>query len=534
MKYGSINSGQAAGAYLAYSLIVKGKKWKKGRRLSAADVAQLNAAGVESVVAARLETGDVDENTAATQVAAVVVGEGHHATAANTGRVNIIADNDGILDYDVAAAHRLNAVSEHLTLATLPPYAPVVAGALVATIKIIPFAVSQKTLATIQQVPFQVRAFRHRRVGLIQTLLPHTPQTLTEKTRKVTAARLRTFGAEIVAEQRTPHEHDAVVAALQTMRTQDNPDVLLIAAAVAVSDARDGVLRAVAAVGGDIIRVGMPVDPGNLLFLAQWDNIPVVGLPGCAKSPKLNGFDWVLHRVFAGVTPSSQNIAAMGVGGLLSEIPSRPQPRQHHTAANVAAILLAAGESRRTGACNKLLYEWNGKPLLLHAVTTLRAARRAGILQKVVAVTGHEAEKTTTLLAADVINVVFNPDYASGMASSLQCALKTLEKLDDTTDAALVFLADMPEVTAEDIAALVDAFNRSRADIVIPTHRGKRGNPVLLSRSQFPRIMQLEGDVGARALFADAKTLTMETGDGVLLDLDAPAQFLPSDNVRRT
>ena len=84
---------------------------------------------------------------------------------------------------------------------------------------------------------------------------------------------------------------------------------------------------ALRAAGGEVTRFGMPVDPGNLLFLGQLGARAVIGLPGCARSPALNGADWVLSRLVCGIPVTSADIAAMGVGGLLKEIPTRPQPR---------------------------------------------------------------------------------------------------------------------------------------------------------------------------------------------------------------
>ena len=79
--------------------------------------------------------------------------------------------------------------------------------------------------------------------------------------------------------------------------------------------------------GGKVIHFGMPVDPGNLLLTAELDGKPVLGLPGCAKSPKYNGFDMVLERLAAGLPVGRAEIVKMGAGGLLAEIPTRPQPR---------------------------------------------------------------------------------------------------------------------------------------------------------------------------------------------------------------
>ena len=115
--------------------------------------------------------------------------------------------------------------------------------------------------------------------------------------------------------------------------------------------------------------------------------MPVLGLPGCARSPKLNGFDWVLQRLAADVPVTRADIMAMGMGGLLTEIPSRPLPRaqasegspgRHGSAFGrraIAAIVLSAGQSRRMGARNKLLAEIDGTPMVLRAVDAALASQ---------------------------------------------------------------------------------------------------------------------------------------------------------------
>ena len=107
----------------------------------------------------------------------------------------------------------------------------------------------------------------------------------------------------------------------------DSSDALIAFGASAITDRRDVIPAAIEAIGGRIERFGMPVDPGNLLLLAERHGMPIIGAPGCARSPKENGFDWVLQRVLAGVPIHDADIRAMGVGGLLMEIASRPQPR---------------------------------------------------------------------------------------------------------------------------------------------------------------------------------------------------------------
>ena len=120
------------------------------------------------------------------------------------------------------------------------------------------------------------------------------------------------------------HEVEALRRAVEAAQGE----LVLILTASATSDAHDVGPAAVTRAGGELIRFGMPVDPGNLLFLAGLGGRPVIGLPGCARSPALNGADWVMERVICGVPVTDADIAAMGVGGLLKEIPQRGRPRE--------------------------------------------------------------------------------------------------------------------------------------------------------------------------------------------------------------
>lgn len=531
MKFASFASRDAAGAILAHGIRVGGKKWKKGRRLSGDDCAALLAADIPQVVAALPDAGDVPEDEAAHRIAAVFRGEHIQHGKAFTGRVNIFAAADGLLCYDTDHIHQLNRLSPHITAATLPPYTPVQQDELLATIKIIPFAVAESLLARCpRQLPFTVRPFTRRRVGLIQTMMDFTASVAADKTRRVTDNRLAAFSAYIVAEQRVAHKQKAVRAAIEQMRAE-SPQVLLIAGAQAVSDAGDVVPAAVVAAGGQLVRLGLPVDPGNLLVLAQIGDMPVIGLPGCAKSPKINGFDWVLNRVLADTMPTAAELARWGVGGLLADTGERPQPRQQAPPLRLAALLLAAGAARRMRGENKLLLPWRGRPLLLHAAATIAQAQAQGLIQHVVAVTGRDAAAVAQRLPAS-FNVAHNPDYAAGMASSLCRGIRALREQSPASDAVLIFLADMPSVSLEDIRCIAAAACGSGADIIVPQHRGKRGNPVLLRRRLFPRLLQLSGDSGARALFGQAALDTVAAGSGILYDVDTPQDFAAEPALR--
>jgi molybdenum cofactor cytidylyltransferase len=267
----------------------------------------------------------------------------------------------------------------------------------------------------------------------------------------------------------------------------------------------------------------MPVDPGNLLLLAHRDGATVLGLPGCARSPKLNGFDWVLQRVGAGLPVDRDQIMAMGVGGLLAEIGTRPQPREVAPppgTPRVAVIVLAAGQSRRMGRLNKLVEALGSKPLVAYPVDAALASNAV----EVVVVTGNEPERVEAALAGREVHFVHNAHFALGLASSLKAGIRALG---EDVDAAVVCLGDMPRITAQHLDHLIAAFDPDEhRSIVVPTVDGKRGNPVLWGRRHFRSILGLEGDVGARALIgpnaAEVAEVVMED-DAALIDIDTTA-----------
>src|SRR5207342_927648 len=187
-----------------------------------------------------------------------------------------------------------------------------------------------------------------------------------EKTLKITNERLAPAGAAIVAERRVPHERAPLARALKEVLAS-GAELAIIFGASAIADRRDVIPAALEAVGGRIEHFGMPVDPGNLLMIGTAGEHPVLGAPGCARSPKENGFDWVLMRLLAGLSVPREDITGMGVGGLLMEIVTRPQPRAkpvEEAGKRVAAVVLAAGRSTRMGAINKLIAQIGGKPLV--------------------------------------------------------------------------------------------------------------------------------------------------------------------------
>lgn len=525
MIFGPSPSAKAKGAILAHSMKVGAETFKKGRLLSARDVESLIEANIAEVIVARLEAGDVGEDQAAKELALALCGAGLSLSQPFTGRVNLLAEGRGLLTFDRAGLDALNLIDEAVTVATLAPFELLEPRLLVATVKIIPFAVSRavldRCLTAAKSARLCLKPFMQKRVGLIQTILPGTKPSVLDKGRTAIDQRLAALGCAPSIEQRVSHKEAAVAAGLDELK---DCDLLLLSGVSAIVDRQDVIPAAIVAAGGKVEHFGMPVDPGNLLLLATWQGKPVLGLPGCARSPKFNGFDWVLQRLIADLPVSGRDLMAMGAGGLLKEVAERGQPRSEGPdakaprAPKIAALVLAAGRSTRMGGPNKLLEELGGKILLRHAVEAALASQTRPVL----VVTGHEHERVEAALAGLPVLLTHNPDYAAGLSTSLK---RGLAALPDDVDGAVVLLGDMPKVAPALIDRLIAAFNplEGRA-LIIPTVAGKRGNPLLFARRFFAEVQTIQGDQGARFLLANYPELVaeIEADDTVLIDVDTP------------
>jgi molybdenum cofactor cytidylyltransferase len=536
MIFAAVSSDDAVGALLAHGIAGEGFSLAKGRTLSREDVALLARAGYRTVVVARLEPSDVPEDEAAATIARSLAGGGVSVAPAATGRANLHASVAGLAVIDAARMHRMNALDEAITIATLPEFAVVQPGQMLATIKIIPFsapasAVSAcRAIAAEGQPVLRVASFRARRAGLVQTTLPGTKASVLDKTVAGTRARLAALGSVLARSVVVDHQRAAVEAAVRRQR-DEGLDPILVMGASATVDRRDVVPSAVVALGGEIVHFGMPVDPGNLLLLARLDETTIVGLPGCARSPKLNGFDWVLQRLLAELEIGSADIMRMGVGGLLTEIPGRPSPRERRTPGRraaapaspaVAGVVLAAGRGTRMRSLDKLLLEVGGRPLVAASVD---AAIGSG-LHPVMVVVGHRKEQVREALGGLQVTVVDNPAYRDGLSASIRAGVSALPT---GLDGVVFLLADMPRVRSIHIDRLISAFAEAgRRAICVPTHAGRRGNPVLWGADYLPELLALTGDVGGRPLlarYADRVHEVEMPDDAVLIDVDQPSDL---------
>ncbi len=531
MIFGEFPLAECEGLLLAHSLRLPDRTMKKGRRLTSADCQVLAAAGITKVHGARLDEDDLDEDAAAGAVAAALSGAGIAARSPHAGRCNLYAGERGLLTVDADIIHRINRIDESVTVATLPPLSAVRGAAVVATIKIIPLAVNRTIIdACIAQAEqgaaLHLLPFQPQRAALIVTEQPGDPQRNYIAAVTSSRRRLEELGSHLGLVQRCAHRTTAVTGALQEAIAA-GCSLIMIAGSTVPKDRADTVPAGIVAAGGEITHFGMPVEPGNMLLLARLGTVPVIILPGCARSRRTNGLDWVLQRMLAGLPMAAEQIMAMGVGGLIrspleaddDDRAVKPEPVRAPVGRRVAALVLAAGSSRRMGNGNKLLQAIGGVPMVRRVANAALASRCTSAH----VVTGFAADDVQACLSGLEVKFAHNAEHLTGMASSLRCGLAALA---NDIDAVVVLLADMPCIDGGHIDRLIAAFDPDQPRIVVPMKAGQRGNPILWPRALFAEMQAVEGDVGARDLLrrhAEQIEYVTFDDDAIFADVDTPA-----------
>lgn len=337
MKFGPIPTEQAVGKILGHNMAgADGRRlFRKGHPLTPTDVTTLLEIGRSVVYVAELETGDVGENEAARRVAVAVSGAGLSLTRPATGRVNLKAAVLGILRVDAARLARLNS-QEGITLATLLTNTAVHPRKIVATVKIIPYAVPETAVTAVEAIAAEagplinITPLPAHRAALILSGSPAAQTRTVGSFTPLIRARLETLGSTLDTVDFIPLEDDTgekELAQKLAERVTNGAGLVILAGETAIMDRYDIAPRAVERAGGVVTCFGAPVDPGNLLMLGYLGKIPVLGAPGCVRSPKPNIVDLVLPRLLAGDRLTQMDIVSLGHGGLLEDVAERPLPR---------------------------------------------------------------------------------------------------------------------------------------------------------------------------------------------------------------
>lgn len=341
MKFGPIPLDQAQGKILGHNIAgPDGRRaFRKGKPLTAEDIRRLRQLGRTSVYVAEIEPGDIDENSAAARLAEAVMGDGLRLSGPSNGRANLFATYPGVLRVDAARLAQMNG-RPGITLATLVGHSAVRQGKMVATVKIMPYAVPEEHVSQLEKVSVQdgpiisVSPFTRRRAGLILSGSPSARERIVHSFESALQQRLAALDAAIARVDFMPLEDEqgeVELAKIIRQHLDDGIELILLAGETAIMDRYDLAPRAVEQAGGEVTCYGVPVDPGNLLMLAYHGPVPIMGAPGCARSPKTNIVDLLLPRLLAGDRLDQMTMIHMGHGGLLEDVPERPMPRSQLT-----------------------------------------------------------------------------------------------------------------------------------------------------------------------------------------------------------
>lgn len=337
MKFSPVPVEEAEGKILGHNIAgLDGRRLlTKGKSLTLEDVQRLHQLGRKKVYVAELEPGDVDENQAALTIAESVRGANIVLSRPSAGRVNLIASVRGVLRVDAVQVYELNRF-DGITLATLPADRFVRQKQMVATVKIIPYAVpgvqlrqAAGMLASDNRV-LKVDPLAPKKTGLILTGSVSMHERIHTLYESPLQARVNEFGSDLELIDHIPLEDEddeIALAGLLSRAIADGYELLILAGETAIMDQGDIVPRAIKRAGGRLVCVGLPVDPGNMLMLAYLGSVPILGAPGCARSLKTNAIDWVLPRLLVGEVFTREGLISMGYGGLLEDTSKRPMPR---------------------------------------------------------------------------------------------------------------------------------------------------------------------------------------------------------------
>ena len=533
MKIEYLDPNGSKGSILAQTYNLSGRRLSKGTHVSEDMVELLNKENVKTVLCAVPHEGDVHEDSAAEAISKALDENQLYAEEASTGRVNFRTPALSIVRYNRELIKKINLVDESIAFSIVEHNQLLAKDDLIATLKIIPFFVSKIYVERVVDLIskneiFKIHYLQEKKVELIQTYYDWQKGSIFKATSNVTSSRLDALGCPLQKETLIPHNHRSLCSEIKSSIDRGS-QVLLISGASAITDRADQIPKAILSVGGEIIQYGLAVDPGNLLLIGKVGNTTIIGMPGCARSPKLNGFDWVLQLLIADIPINKDELADMGAGGLLMEIASRPLPRALAKSVNkkekkIMGVILAAGNSTRMGKGNKLLKNIGGAPLVRNtAIEMLKSD-----LDTCSIVLGYQSDKVAAVIKDLDIKLILNPRWEKGQSSSLMAAINNL---DATYTDILIMLGDLPAVKSSHINRIIEEHlltDNRKSRITIPSFKGQKGNPIIWGRSFFNDLSNLEGDVGGRALFSEhpAAINLIEMDDPcVLTDLDTPKDF---------
>ncbi|MEA4907024.1 MAG: hypothetical protein VB089_05365 [Anaerolineaceae bacterium] len=328
MKFSAVPLEQAEGQILAHNIPRVGHHppLRKGSAIRGEDVAALREQGLQAVYTAALEPGDVGEDQAAAHIARAAAGQGVVLKGSAAGKASLAAAEGGVLWIDVARLECLNGI-EGVAFATRRTHSRVEAGQLAATVKIVPYALREETVQRAVEMAhtpaplLQVYPLAPRRVVFVFSGSPAARSRLERAFTAPLCQRVERAGSQVTGAAFIPLcgvEDELRLGETFVEHIGQGAELIVLISETSTMDYHDVLPRAVQWAGGDVLCLGVPVDPGNLLTIATLRGVPLLAVPGCARSSRENVVDLVLPALLSGAPLTRQDIARLGHGGLLT------------------------------------------------------------------------------------------------------------------------------------------------------------------------------------------------------------------------
>ena len=303
MQFKIVPTKKANSQILAHTIKLKDLVIRKGKVLNKEHLSILIKNRINEIYVAILQKEDYPENISADLIAKHICSKKLFNIIVSNGRADIYSRLKGVLNIDEKKLLRINEKNQDIAICSIKNYSVIKEGQLVGNVKVLPYAISKRNILkitndkTIKNI-FHIAKKTINKVGIIFTS-NHIKINKEEKILKAINLRLENFNLKVNHKKICKHNHKILALAIKEI-LKKNIDLILIYGETSISDINDVVPKSIATIKGRVISSIMPTDPGNLLLIGNISNTTIIGVPGCAKSLKRNGFDDILERVCHG------------------------------------------------------------------------------------------------------------------------------------------------------------------------------------------------------------------------------------------
>jgi len=296
----------------------KGRAFRKGHVVQEEDIPELLKLGKDHIYVWEFKKGFVHEDDAAIRIAKTITGYGISLTEPKEGKVNLVADIDGLSTINEELLFEINSIDQ-VVVATITNTKPVQKGEQIAGVRVIPLLIEEEKVIKIERLAdvnktISLAPFHPAKVGIITTGNEVFHGRISDKFGPVVRAKSEHFGCQIIEHTIVPDDADRIAQVIKSY-ADSGIELILTTGGMSV-DPDDVTPSGIKKTGAEIVTYGAPVLPGAMILVAYLGSIPILGLPGCVMYHKTTVFDLILPLVLTGQKISRKHLVKLGKGGL--------------------------------------------------------------------------------------------------------------------------------------------------------------------------------------------------------------------------